>query len=90
MIPEQALLPEGSSQFVYVLGADNTSVTKVPIVIGRRRPGFVEVVQGLKAGDRVITEGNTDLKPGGKVEVLTPPTPAQAAGAPPQTAAKAE
>lgn len=92
MIPEQALLPEGSHQFVYVLGADNTSATKVPIVIGRRRPGFVEVVQGLKGGDRVITEGNTDLKPGAKVEVLTPPPAAgaQAVSAPPQTAAKAE
>lgn len=90
MIPEQALLPEGSRQFVYVLGADNTSVTKVPIVIGRRRPGFVEVVQGLKAGDRVITEGNTDLKPGGKVEVLTQAVSPAQAGALPQAAAKAE
>jgi membrane fusion protein (multidrug efflux system) len=82
MIPEQALLPEGSHQFVYVVGADNTTATKTPIVIGRRRPGFVEVMDGLKVGDRIITEGNTDLRPGTKIEVLTPKvsdTPAQTA-----------
>ena len=73
MIPEQALLPEGTRQFVFVVGPDNTA-NKVPIVIGQRRPGFVEVVEGLKAGDRVITEGNTEVRPGGKVEILTPPS----------------
>lgn len=83
MIPEQALLPEGARQFVYVVGADSVA-NKVPIVIGRRRPGFVEVLEGLKAGDAVVTEGNTDLRVGAKVEVLTPP--GVSAAKPPQAA----
>ncbi|MSO72956.1 MAG: efflux RND transporter periplasmic adaptor subunit [Rhodospirillaceae bacterium] len=71
MIPEQALQPQGTQQFVYVVGADN-SATKTEITIGRRRPGSVEVLKGLSAGDRIVTEGAGDLRPGVLVEVLAP------------------
>jgi membrane fusion protein (multidrug efflux system) len=57
LIPEAALMPKGREQFVLrVSGADNR-VEKVKITIGSRRPGEVEVIEGLQVGDLVITHG---------------------------------
>lgn len=69
MIPEAAVQPENDSQFVFVVGADQTA-KKTEIKIGRRRAGFVEVLAGLKEGDMVVREGLQDLRSGTKVEVL--------------------
>jgi membrane fusion protein (multidrug efflux system) len=63
MIPEQAVVPERSKQLVYLLGADNI-VSRREIKTGRRRPGQVEVVEGLVPGDLVIAEGTQKVKPG--------------------------
>ena len=63
MIPEQAIVPERSKQYVYLLGADNI-VERREIRTGRRRPGQVEVIDGLAAGELVIAEGTQKVKPG--------------------------
>jgi membrane fusion protein (multidrug efflux system) len=63
MIPEQAIVPERSKQYVYLLGPDNI-VERREVRTGRRRPGQVEVVDGLADGDLVIAEGVQKVKPG--------------------------
>jgi membrane fusion protein (multidrug efflux system) len=63
MIPEQAIVPERSKQYVYLLGADNI-VERREVRTGRRRPGQVEIVDGLAAGDVVIAEGTQKVRPG--------------------------
>jgi membrane fusion protein (multidrug efflux system) len=68
MIPEQAVAPEQSRQFVWVVGATN-QVEKREIRIGRRRPGQVEVVDGLEAGERIVVEGTQKMQPGITVRV---------------------
>ena len=73
-IPEGALVPVQDKQFVYVLDADNT-VHRKEVEIGRRRPGMVEVVDGLKAGDKVISQGTLDIRDGDKVEVVSQEKP---------------
>ena len=55
MIPEQAIVPERSNQYVLVVGPDNV-VERRRVESGRRRPGEVEILDGLQAGERVITE----------------------------------
>lgn len=67
MIPEQALVPQSSQQFVYVVNGD--TVHKVAVTIGRRKPGLVEVQQGLAAGDVIVVEGGEKLNDGAKVKV---------------------
>jgi membrane fusion protein (multidrug efflux system) len=57
------------------------ALTKV--AIGQRRPGEVEIMEGLSAGDMVVTEGQMKLRDGVPVTPL-PSTPPQAAA----TAAK--
>jgi membrane fusion protein (multidrug efflux system) len=55
LVPEQALMQEGETRFVYTVVAGKAKKTTVKT--GRRVPGQVEIVEGLKAGDVVITAG---------------------------------
>jgi membrane fusion protein (multidrug efflux system) len=63
MIPEQAVVPERSKQYVFIMGEDNI-VERREISTGRRRPGQVAVTAGLSPGDLVIAEGTQRVKPG--------------------------
>jgi membrane fusion protein (multidrug efflux system) len=68
MVPEIAVTPENNQQFVYTVGPDSV-VKRLAVVIGRRTAGAVEITEGLKEGDIVITEGLQDLRPGSKVNL---------------------
>jgi membrane fusion protein (multidrug efflux system) len=65
--PEQSIVPEGNSQFVFVV-ADGV-VEKRSVVLGRRVPGFVVIAEGLSAGESVITEGTGKVQNGSKVSI---------------------
>ncbi len=65
-VPELALQQVGQQALLFVVGADG-KVAQVPVRIGARRPGFVEIIDGVKAGDRVVVEGTGKLHPGSKV-----------------------
>jgi len=69
VIPERALIPERSIQYVYVVG-DNQLVEKRAVKIGRRRPGEVEILDGLSAGDLVIVDGTQKAREGQPVSIL--------------------
>ena len=69
IIPERALIPERSVQYVYVVG-DNQLVEKRAVQIGRRRPGEVEIIAGLSAGETVIVDGTQKAREGQPVEIL--------------------
>ncbi len=56
-VPEEAIIVAGDSRVVFVdLGGGR--LKPVHIKAGRRAPGFVEVLEGLSAGDIVVTSGN--------------------------------
>ena len=63
LIPEEAIVPERSKQFVYVLDENNV-VSMREVQVGRRRPGEVEILNGLSDGNRVITEGTQKVRVG--------------------------
>lgn len=65
-VPELALQQVGQQAFLFRVGADS-KVDQVPVRIGARRPGWVEIVDGIKAGDRVVVEGIVKLKPGARI-----------------------
>ncbi len=72
-IPEKALLHRGEEHAVLALTTDDDGqrvAERRPVQIGARRPGFVEIVSGLAAGEQVITHGNEKAKPGDPVRVL--------------------
>jgi membrane fusion protein (multidrug efflux system) len=68
MVPEQALVPEQSRQYVWVVGPADV-VEKREIRTGRRRPGQVEIVDGLEAGERVVSEGTQKVQAGDTVQI---------------------
>ena len=70
IMPEAALRPEGKQQFVLLARpeADGHKVVRQAVQIGGRRPGEVEVLAGLQAGDLVITHG-VRVRPGQRVAV---------------------
>ena len=84
LVPEQALLQEGDTRYVYVVREGKSA--KVPVTTGQRLPGKVAVTSGLADGDVVITAGQA--KPmffeGAPVTVLPAggEAPAQAGGTP--------
>ncbi|MBK8908563.1 MAG: efflux RND transporter periplasmic adaptor subunit [Rhodospirillales bacterium] len=70
-IPEEALIPRRASNQVLVVdeAAENTVVSR-DVTIGVRRPGRVEIVDGLREGDKVITRGTLQVRPGQRVSIL--------------------
>ena len=44
-------------QWVYVLNEDGTEATKRNIKIGKQNPQYYEILEGLNAGEKVITSG---------------------------------
>ena len=68
MAPEQAIVPEGSRQYVYVVS--DGVVEKRQVQLGRRIPGYVVIAEGLAAGESVVTEGTHKVRDGATVETL--------------------
>jgi membrane fusion protein (multidrug efflux system) len=68
MVPEAALVPEQSRQFLFVV--ENGRAVRREVRIGRRQPGRVEIIAGLTAGEEVIVEGTQKARDGGAVHVL--------------------
>jgi membrane fusion protein (multidrug efflux system) len=69
VVPESALVPEGSSQFVFVVNSENKA-EKTTVVVGERKPGWVQILSGLDAGQKVITQGTLRVRNGSDVKVL--------------------
>jgi membrane fusion protein (multidrug efflux system) len=70
VVPEEALVPEQARQFVYVIRGN--TVAKREVTLGRREPGFVEIADGLAAGDKVVIEGTLKLRDGAPIKDISP------------------
>lgn len=79
LIPEEALVPEQGDVYVYVVS--DGKVARRKVLIGQRRVGSVQVVDGLRAGELVVTEGTQKLRDGAAVQVAAADAP-PAGGAP--------
>lgn len=82
VLPEIAVQQEGSQASVFRVGAGDT-VAQVPVTLGSRSAGKVEIVSGLKAGDRIVVEGIVKLHDGSHIVEAQP---AAASGATPAAA----
>ena len=65
-VPELAVVREGDTSFVYKIGNDQKA-KRVPVKTGIRDGALVEIVEGLTAGDRIVTEGVVKLSDGATV-----------------------
>lgn len=68
VVPEEALVPQGGRQFVYVLDeqgqgdARKRVSRRVEVELGVRRGAEVQITQGLKEGDTVVVAGQQRLQ----------------------------
>jgi membrane fusion protein (multidrug efflux system) len=89
VVPEEAIVPLGNKQYVFRLEAAGPGaatggqdgdpalrlVRRVEVSTGLRQPGRVEVVQGLAAGDVVVTAGQQRIRNDGtqvRVALMAP------------------
>jgi membrane fusion protein (multidrug efflux system) len=79
-VPELSLVREGDTSFVYTVGSD-LKVKRTPVKTGTRDGNLVEVVEGLKVGEKIVTEGVVKLSDGTTVRT----GPAKSGGVPAKT-----
>jgi membrane fusion protein (multidrug efflux system) len=83
LVPEQAIWPNGEQKMVYTVVDGKAKL--VPVTVGMRQPGYVEVTSGLKDGDIVVVSGQLKIGDGAPVQAV----PAKPAAAPQASAAVA-
>ena len=68
VVPEAAVQPGQDGSFVYLID-DSNRVKVQPVKVARQVGGEVVIAEGVKGGDRVITEIPQALTPGGQVQI---------------------
>ena len=61
-IPDTSTVVEGENVFIYRVDEQN-KVIKTKITTGDRYVGFVEVLNGLNSGDKIVAEGTKKVRP---------------------------
>jgi multidrug efflux pump subunit AcrA (membrane-fusion protein) len=67
VVPVSAVQRTGEGDMVFV--ADGRAARAVPVQTGHSSDGLVEILSGLKPGDRVVTAGYEDLDTGTPIAV---------------------
>lgn len=67
MIPSQAIIPQARNKQVIVLRKDSAQF--VVVETGIRDSAYVQILNGLKVGDTVITSGLMTIRPNAKVKI---------------------
>ena len=81
LVPAQAVQQGQQGPYVYVVGPDGTAELR-PVKTGQTRDGEVVVLDGIKGGEKVVTDGQLRLFPGAKVEIKPAGNPAGQAESP--------
>jgi membrane fusion protein (multidrug efflux system) len=65
LVPEGAIVPEQGRTSVFVV--NNAIIERRNVRLGKRRPGEVEIVEGLRELERVVVEGTQNIREGSRV-----------------------
>ncbi len=74
VVPGAAVQNGQAGQFVFVIKADSTVEVR-PVKVGVNFAKDVVIESGLRAGEKVVTEGQLRLRPGSRVAVRAPGAP---------------
>ena len=69
LIPEESLAPRLGIQYVFVI--EDNKAKEVKVKLGSRITGSIEILDGLKEGDVIVTEGIQKLRSGQPVKITT-------------------
>ncbi len=67
IVPVSVIQKTSQGTMVYI--ADGNVAKSVPVTTGRNSNGMVEILAGLKPGDKVITAGNADIDNGQQISI---------------------
>ena len=71
VVPSQALQTGQEGQFVFIVNRDQR-VESRPVQVAWRADNDVVIESGLKPGEKVVTDGQLRLVPGGKIKEVKP------------------
>jgi membrane fusion protein (multidrug efflux system) len=80
LVPERAIVQLQGKTFAWIIGADNKA-TQRPIKVGAQYGENLLVLEGLKAGEKIVLEGLQKVREGGVVQPKTAQEMAQAMAA---------
>lgn len=69
LVPRAAIITEDEASHVFVVG-EGDNVLRRPVKLGYERDGKVEIMDGVTAGEKVVTAGKGSLSEGSHVEVI--------------------
>jgi membrane fusion protein (multidrug efflux system) len=71
-VPEAAVAVQGDAAFVYVLQPRGSQMLaeQRPVLTGLRQAGYVELREGVRAGDRIVADGLNKVTAGQPVRVI--------------------
>ena len=59
-VPEEALVPQGGKLFIFKVS--DGEARRTPVKVGARKPGWAELLEGVAAGEQVVTAGQQRLR----------------------------
>lgn len=84
LVPADAPQMSAKGPFVYVVKGDATAELR-PVTPGQRQGDLIVINNGLKAGERVVVQGQLGVTPGGKVAIAKPAAPQKTPTPSPET-----
>jgi membrane fusion protein, multidrug efflux system len=68
VVPAQAVIMGQQGTYVYLVDASNTARQR-PVTVERTQSNAAVIARGLAPGDQVVTDGQSRLTPGAKVNI---------------------
>jgi len=78
VIPSRAVQTSQQGQYIFVVKPDLTAEMR-PVTVSRTADTLAVIAEGLQPDEKVVTDGQLRVVPGGKVEIKTNHAPAPAA-----------
>ena len=68
-VADTSIIFEGDKKFIYKISEDNLA-NKIEVKTGIRQEGNLEIISGIKVGDKIIKEGLNKIRPGLKIRPI--------------------
>jgi HlyD family secretion protein len=72
LVERGGFMQHSGGRWVYLISEDGRSARRAPVKLGRQNPRYVEVVEGLRPGDRIVTSSYTTFNDVDELEFTDP------------------
>lgn len=80
VMPEESLVSLNDEYYAYVVADGGDSVERRKVRTGQSVDGKIQILEGLREGERVVTQGQTSLNDGSKIRDITEGVPQKDGG----------